>query len=437
MSMWKQGSLGLALLLTCGVGGWAQDIPGVGAPPPPAAAAGVGAAGGAAGGAKNLWSFFCMTPEQKAACRAKLCSCKLFQLLNNSLKPASALTGGIIPDFCPAISPAALKMSPTSAEGAAAQIMKDEKEAKARRAAMRYLGTVDCRWWPEAQEALIAGLRADRNECVRMEAAMSLGSGCCCTKATIKALTIAVGCSDEDHNPVERSPRVRAAARAALEHCVSCYCEITTAEPAKAKEEEKSKEEQRKNGEPKQGNGGAPSAERTLEYYRGLHNVSRQKLITDAKRVLEKAQQPVVWGDMPPSGSRSVFEIITHATVAPSAPTPAPVQAAHQVPAQSGGVLRAVQVAPVQGAHPSTIQPTAVRSGVQTNYVQPAMVPVGVQPTVRPMPVGQPQTQVSPTTPYSVPRPASTAYRSAPVRKPQASSFAADEPHDRLTADKE
>jgi plasmid stabilization system protein ParE len=107
-----------------------------------------------------------------------------------------------------------------SSEGAAARIKKDVEEAAARRVAVRYLGTVDCRYWPEAEQALIDALRADKIECVRYEAALALQRGCCCTKKVAKALTISIEGSDKDGNPAERSARVQDAAAVALSMCV-------------------------------------------------------------------------------------------------------------------------------------------------------------------------------------------------------------------------
>src|SRR5262249_41863214 len=108
---------------------------------------------------------------------------------------------------------------PGSSQGAAALIKRDEADAKARRAAVRYLGTVDCNYWPEAIEALTKSLRRDPNECVRFEAALALRNGCCCNKKTIKALEMCVTGSNKDENPPERSDRVRAAAADALARC--------------------------------------------------------------------------------------------------------------------------------------------------------------------------------------------------------------------------
>ncbi len=86
---------------------------------------------------------------------------------------------------------------------------------------MRYLGTVDCARWPEATEALKNALRKDRNECVRLEAALALLNGCCCNLETIEALkNSAAGEFKTDPNPVERCDRVRAVAAEALARCI-------------------------------------------------------------------------------------------------------------------------------------------------------------------------------------------------------------------------
>jgi len=107
------------------------------------------------------------------------------------------------------------------AEEAAQKIKADEAQAKARRAAIKYLGTVDCHYFPEAEKALIGGLLNDRNECVRLEAALALGHGCCCTKKTIEALQVTVSGSNKLGNPGETSERVKAAAFAALQRCLA------------------------------------------------------------------------------------------------------------------------------------------------------------------------------------------------------------------------
>ena len=210
MKRWKKYAAGL--LLMAGVSPQVRAQVPVVAPAPAAVPVAVAPAAAPAAAPWNMWSFFCLTPEQKLACRDKICNCALGQLLNNGLKPIGAFSGGIIGPFCPLLPAAALAMPADSAEGAAARVRADEANAKARRAAVRYLGTVDCNYWPEAQEALANALRGDRNECVRWEAAYALLRGCCCTKLTIKALVICVGRSDEDGFPRENSERVLAAA---------------------------------------------------------------------------------------------------------------------------------------------------------------------------------------------------------------------------------
>src|SRR5438874_2236233 len=81
-------------------------VPGIPATPaPPAAVVTAAPAAGAAPAAPaqpaNLWSFLCPTPEQKAACKAKLCALPITQLFDNMLMPVSLITGGLITGCCP------------------------------------------------------------------------------------------------------------------------------------------------------------------------------------------------------------------------------------------------------------------------------------------------------------------------------------------------
>lgn len=200
------------------------QIPGVTAPTVPtvAAPATVPAAAAPAGG--NIWSFFCKTPEQKAQCKAKFCNSSIGQFINNLLLPASAMTGGLIGPCCPnpltTANPDDLLKPATSAQGAAAKIKAEEAQAKAKIAAIEYLATVDCRYYPEAEAGMITGLRAEKNECVRLAAAKALASGCCCTAKVVKALTMTVNCSNKDGFPAEASELVRIYAFVALERCL-------------------------------------------------------------------------------------------------------------------------------------------------------------------------------------------------------------------------
>lgn len=229
---------GFAVALAVVMGGRAgaqMTIPGLGGGVPPLApglgapAALPGAAAPVAAAPRTLWSFFGLSHESLAACRAKFCATPLGSMANNMVLPYASMTGGLVPQLCPPVptdaQAAALAASqgPNSAEAVAAKIKQDEAEAKARRAAVRYLSTVDCHYWPEAEAALIVSLRDDRNECVRYEAALALLNGCCCTEKTIEALNIVVSGSEKDGKPSETSERVRATAFAALQSCLCKY----------------------------------------------------------------------------------------------------------------------------------------------------------------------------------------------------------------------
>ena len=89
---------------------------------PPAAAPAAAAAGQAAGVAQphKIKQFF-------AGCKEKFCASPLGNLVTNSMQPIGALTGGILGNCCPPGPKAAdLAKPPTSAQGAAARIQKDE-----------------------------------------------------------------------------------------------------------------------------------------------------------------------------------------------------------------------------------------------------------------------------------------------------------------------
>ncbi len=211
-------------------------------------------AAGAAAGAAN--PGFCEKCWQACEdCKRRLCAMPLGGMLNGMTKPFSGMSGGIIPSFCPEM-PGKEELAKAGVEGASAQAKKDALEAKARRQSVRYLGTLDCRYYPEAEGALIAALRTDGVECVRWEAAMVLGKGCCCSKKVIEALTHAVSCSEKDGNPAERSERVRMAACLALERCMACFTEPVE-EDKKEPEKEKAPPPKEKNA--KEGAGAANS----------------------------------------------------------------------------------------------------------------------------------------------------------------------------------
>lgn len=210
----------------------AQTIPGTG---------GLGAASGLGGGAatglgaaaaapaaapRTIWSFLGLSSGNLHACRDKLCASQFGQMLNSlATGPISGVSGGFIPPLCPPAPSAQqikdLENKPNGgAEAAAAKIKASEADAKARVAAVEYLGTVDCNRFPEARAGLIAALREDPNECVRFAAAKALNSGCCCDQQVIEALRACVAGDSTKGAPAETSARVKAAAFAALQNCL-------------------------------------------------------------------------------------------------------------------------------------------------------------------------------------------------------------------------
>jgi hypothetical protein len=210
---------GLMLLLIA-VSAQAQ-VPAIPAAPAAPAAAGAVPAAAPAG---HLWSLICMTPDQKANLKNCFCNSALGKMISTTAGPLALYSGGLLGSFCPTGPTAADLASPAdSPGGAAARIKQQEAEAKKRRADVRYLGTVDCHRFPEAEAALISALRGDTNECVRLEAALALNRGCCCTKPIIDALTATVTGSTKDNFPEETSQRVRSAAMDSLQHCLACY----------------------------------------------------------------------------------------------------------------------------------------------------------------------------------------------------------------------
>lgn len=187
---------------------------------------------------RSLWNFFGISRAGHAACKERLCNSQIGQMMNNAIAPISGVTGGLIPQFCSTVPTAAdvaalaagvENGTVSPAVAAAAKIKAEEADAKARVAAVEYLGTVDCNYFPSAQKGILTALRTDTNECVRYAAARVLSNGCCCSKDTIDNLTITVmglaavkpNGKTPDENPPETSERVRCAAMIALQHCLA------------------------------------------------------------------------------------------------------------------------------------------------------------------------------------------------------------------------
>ncbi len=136
-------------------------------------------------------------------------------------KVVAAATETVTP--FPARVPTDTDLQKPGVAGAAYLARKNAMEATERLAAIRYLGTLDCRYFPEAENALVSALRTDGNESVRHEAATVLARGCCYTKRVMEALEICVSGSDRDGHPAERSARIRSTAARALEGCLVCF----------------------------------------------------------------------------------------------------------------------------------------------------------------------------------------------------------------------
>lgn len=453
---------GLALALSCGLSplAWGQvpavpaapAVPGVPGAAPGATAAvtdpvtGATSVASATGGGGNLWSFFCMTPAQKAACKERFCRSTVAKFLQQAMAPARLLSGGNGGGCCPAVLPSDLAQPADSAGGAAARIKADEAAAKARRADVRYLGTVDCRYWPEAKAALINSLRADRNECVRFEAALAFQRGCCCNKDTIRALTIAVNCSDEDGNPREASSRVREAAMHALQHCVDTYCEVAkpivpgpggpgvvdlppprvetipVVPPIKPIDPVRPPEEGKDKGKDKdRPQGGAakekeqaakPRGPRTPEeYYQRVRETSWDRIIADAKAALAKHPIPTTNGTV---AGKSLTEVVSRTMSAP-------------LPGEHPRVVTGLPLAaPVSSSPVVTTSPVVTRNPVPVTTTTAAPVPA-VPKTITTTPILRPAAPVPASTPAPMPVGALPT-SSGPVTKTQTSVIPAFTP---------
>ncbi len=264
--------------------------------PPPPLGLGVGPGAQLPGGMNTIWSRLGISQEQREFCRRKICRTPAGQLLGRLMAPVSAFSGGVIPPFCPTV-PSVAELLDPGPVGAASKAKLDRAGAEERVKAVKYLGTLDCHYWPEAEEALIGALRGDRNECVRYEAAMALAKGCCCTCKVIVALSHVVSCSDADGFPYEKSARVRAVAAHALDRCMAnCNC-ATPGLPTlpvldnKEKEKtppvkEKGKDEKSKDNE-KKTTVKLGDQEYPKEYYDAVAKLPREQVGAFGRKALE------------------------------------------------------------------------------------------------------------------------------------------------------
>lgn len=441
MKMWKQYCVGLVLSASLTPSLPAQDVA--------APVAGAPVAAPAAAPPKTIWSFLGISKDQLQACKEKLCKKPIGQLLNNASKPMSVFTGGLLGNCCPPFNKEDLLKPPDSAEGAAARIKADEAAAKQRRAAVRYLGTVDCHYWPEAQDALIAALRGDRNECVRWEAAMALGSGCCCTKATVKALSIAASSSEEDGNPSETSDRVKGAAYAALQHCLACLAEALhipleeTPPPEQVQPEPVPAPRPEPPAIPpgEKAPGALHKPTNPAEFYKRVEEqMTAVQVFEEARRAALKAQESIKAAkpsDPEVTASneikeRSVFGLLKTAFAPPtssekSAATSTKPDAEHRTAAAPEKPAPALPLAPTSKAGPDSLPSLPLAVPVKPPTELPAVAPpvssqapvapvqpVAATPAQRAAPVAPPASSQAPAAPVQ-PTAAGSAQPAAPV----------------------
>lgn len=333
----------------------------------PAAGGASSAATAAAGSATGFTGLMGQICQNLDALKAKICASPCGKLMSQGMAPLKCLTGGEFGNCCPT-TPTAAQQSQPGAAGAAAQIQADTAAAKARVAAVEYLGTVDCHYWPEAEKTLIESLRADRNECVRFAAARVLGSGCCCTNKTIAALTLSASGEDSDGNPSENSPRVRAAAAAALMRCA-----MVPTEPIKPMPPERPEPVPPELPPAISLERIDPSVSRTEYYYQIVDRTPRAVLVERARRVVAAVANAPQAPGMPPLGGQSLLDIASHAQDPQKASRPvalsraeAPAPPVRQVTAAPANVIPAEPVRQVAVTGVRATAPAPVRQGAST-----------------------------------------------------------------------
>jgi hypothetical protein len=383
MKTWRSFCAALVACASLTPGLWAQ-VPAVPAAPAAPAAAAPAATG--------LGAKLIVLHDASLACRYKCCATPLGQLFNNMLLLPSTMTGGVIPTLCPTV-PSAAELAKLGSEGAAAQIKASEADAKARAAAVRYLGTVDCHWWPDAEVALSNALRADKNECVRYEAALALGRGCCCTKAIVRSLTICVNGTEEDGNPYENSERVRMAAEVALMHCVSVApIKVEGGEKTGETGGEKKSEKKPDKSPEKTAQQGEVGEEQHLQltaYYVKQQSRPWAQIIEEARRAVDKAESMQTQTTTLPTGRRSLADIWERANAGsevqetvPTTPPPMPV--IRETPRE---VVPAVHTEKYGGLLPALLRDTNESQKPAAGRRPASEVQETVPTTPRPMPV--------------------------------------------------
>jgi hypothetical protein len=367
-------SIGASSVARAQVGAPVPAIPGGAGPAASGLSSAAGLAAPAAAAPRTIWSSLGLSAANIHACRDKLCASQLGQMMNSMMVPLGAYTGGVIPTICPPVpNPAGLAdqaaqtggpAGPAGAQAAAAAIQADVAGAGARIAAIEYLATVDCHYWPEAEAALIGRLRGDRVECVRFAAARALGSGCCCTKKTIEALQLVLAGEDKDGFPSETSERVRAAAAVAIENCLTRLDGIQAAPETPVPPEPPEPALPTPPEPPSPGNARAfgPRASQrprlALEYYETtIAKRSFGKIKADARRTLAMARSQGVGTRIMTTGNRSLYGALARASTPLDRPNAADRPSAADRPNANGPAINLEHEETGQPVRPAMNQP--------------------------------------------------------------------------------
>jgi hypothetical protein len=276
--------------------------------PPPQSALGL-APGAAPPGPTTVWSKLGLSPAQREFRQRQFAETPVGKLAGAVVAPFSRLSGGLIKPLAPPM-PTLQQLLDKGPIGAAAKVKADELNAPKRKQAVEELEDVDCHYWPEAEDALIGALRTDRSEDVRLAAARVLGSGKCCTKKTIEALSICASGSDRDGAPCEVSAAVRAAADKSLEKCLACPSCLNRCgqQPCECPESAPAEEKPREEPPRVPGEGGTPAAattpaapvkteeearqEQLKKYYAKLRARPTEAVVERAREVLTNLRAP-------------------------------------------------------------------------------------------------------------------------------------------------
>ncbi|QDU63418.1 hypothetical protein Pan216_42980 [Planctomycetes bacterium Pan216] len=279
----RQPCLMLAAAILCGV---------LAQPALAQTASAASAAGGSSDQVTSLAGLLKKLPSCLAKAKAALCASCLGQMIDAMLAPINMATGGCI--NCCNKPPNKQQLAQPGAAGTCAQITKDSIDAAERIESIRCMASADCNYWPEIEKAFIESLRADRNECVRLYAAIALGNGCCCTEKTVKALKLTATGGDSDGNPAEASPRVRAAALQAMNNCTRFYGILAPQEPP-----EKPSGAEPPSPVPTPGASGETAS--AGSYYDGLNEKSLEESLAEARQAIETVPA------MPPKRPETMF----------------------------------------------------------------------------------------------------------------------------------